>query len=777
MTSRETGYKGWMFRLLGNLIARRAGWLVLAWGLAAVCIAVWVYRTQPVAPLSTGAVLPADHPWQQASRRMGQAFPKLNSRSMIVLIGFRDSGVTPADLAWMGRLADQVKTRLDFDTLSPTVPFLRHRLVSGNGKAAILIVNLPTSFISPAAAHSVNEVERLMNGMPPPAGLTTEITGTAGIGRDYTAATQQALHRTTWVTIAAVLFILVFVYRSPVGAVIPLLSIGVCVYVAFVTLTLLGWRLGWMVSSLERIFAVVLIFGMGVDFALFWIARYREELRETGDFDAAAGIAMRTTGPAILVSAATTICGLTTMLVADLVPTQNAGRVLAVALTIALLAALTLAPAMARLTGRWLFWPMGYRGQIILGQEIIWPRVAALVTRCPRTILLIGILVLGVPALWSATLEPRYDSLSEFPPDSSSFRGFTLANENFEKGMLYPNNIMLEFSEQTHTRAQFQQMSRSLASRISAIPGVIDVYSLDAPLGHHTGQLGATAAWLSERAVSGDGAEPSESLALLKRIPGTGMMDEVGELIRTFYLSSQPVAMRFEVLIEGLPFSPEAMQTMQQVESTAHMALLQSPGPHPTLVATGPTPYILAVRDISSRDQICVRILASAVIATIVFALIRDLPLTLFMLAATWLTYGATIAVSQIFFVQVMGEGGLDWKVMLIVFVIIVAVGQDYNIFLVSRWFQEPAELANDEAARRAIIRTGSVISNCGLIMAATLGSLCAGRLGLLRQVGFALAFGILVDTFFVRPLLLPSFFLATNRKRRNKLSAGAGHG
>ena len=153
-------------------------------------------------------------------------------------------------------------------------------------------------------------------------------------------------------------------------------------------------------------------------------------------------------------------------------------------------------------------------------------------------------------------------------------------------------------------------------------------------------------------------------------------------------------------------------------------------------------------------------------IAVMVLTLIRDLPLTLFMLLATWLTYGATIAASHLFFVHFMHQDGLDWKVHLIVFVVIVAVGQDYNIFLVSRLLQEPAELSDDEAASRAIVRTGSVISNCGLIMAATLGSLWVGQLGLLRQVGFALALGILMDTFFVRPFLLPSFFLATHRRR-----------
>lgn len=762
-----------MFQHLGNLIARRAGWLVLAWAVAIVIAATWVVRTQPVAPVDAGAVLPLEHPWYKATQRMGQAFAKLKSRSMVVVIVFREQGVTQADLAWMGRLGERVKTALDFEVLSPTVPFLRHRLVSGNGKAAMLIVNLPTSFISATSAKSVGQIESIMHKQAAPAGLVTEITGTAGIGRDYSAAMQKALHRTTWVTITAVLIILVFVYRSPVGALVPLVSIGASVYMAFVVLAMLVARLGWTVAAIERIFVVVLIFGMGVDFALFWIARYREELRDTGDFDGSALTATRSTGPAIFVSAATTVCGLTTMLVTQLVPTQNAGKVLAVALTVALLAALTLAPALARLMGRWLFWPTGYRGQIILGQEVIWPRVAALVTRYPRTILIGGVLVLGGPALWATTLEPRYDSLSELPPGSSSLRGFNIASENFEKGLLYPNNVLLEFSGKPQLSGQLYSLSHAVAGRIAAIPGVIDVYSLDAPLGRQKagslGQVGAVVAWLGRHGESGDNNGSSSAMSILKHLPGADKIEEMGELIRTFYLSDEPRMMRFEVLIDGLPFAPEAMQAMQQVEREARAAAVVPSGPPPVLTACGPTPYILAVREVSSRDQICVKTLASIVIAAIVFALIRDLPLTLFMLVATWLTYGATIAGSQVFFEQVLGEGGLDWKVRLIVFVIIVAVGQDYNIFLVSRLFEEPAELSDDEATRRAIIRTGSVISNCGLIMAATLGSLWAGRLGLLRQVGFALALGIMVDTFFVRPLLLPSFFLATGRRRRNK--------
>ncbi|MBI4582072.1 MAG: MMPL family transporter, partial [Planctomycetes bacterium] len=734
----------------------------------------------------------------------------------------RPAGLTASDFDWLDRLAQAIEQQLHLKTLSPAMSFLRHRLVSSNGQTAMLVVNLQSNFISSAAAESVGQCEKLISASPPPAGLTTEITGTAGIGRDYGVATQRALHGTTWVTIVAVLAILILVYRSPVGALVPLVSIGASAYVSLVVLEMLV-HAGWPVFSMEKIFAVVLIFGMGVDFALFWIARYREELSlasealdgrgpeeaggdarppsETrragmpapqarrggqgcppppeGGLAPAAVAATRFAGPAIFVSAATTICGLTTMLATNLAPTHNAGKVLALVLTIALLAALTLAPALARLLGRALFWPMGLGGPATLGEGRLWPAVAGVVARRPRPVLIAGVLALGIPAAWSLTLQPRYDSLSELPPGSSSRRGFELVNEQFDKGQLYSNYLFLRFPDTSRSLTELHRLGETLTDRIAGVAGVHDVYSLSAPLGRKkagvSGQVGSALAWLSQTLEDRPAAASSPFQSFLKQLPLAGGIEEMGEYLRTFYLADEPRVLRFEVLIDSLPFSPEAMGLMDRVRHTVDETLADalSADARPRVFATGPTPYILAIRDVSSRDQIRVKVLASIVIGAIVFVLIRDLPLTLFMLAATWLTYGATIALAQAFFVHVMGENGLDWKVRLIVFVIIVAVGQDYNIFLVSRLFQEPPELPDAEAARRAIVRTGSVISNCGLIMAATLGSLWAGQLGLLKQVGFALALGILLDTFFVRPLLLPSFFLATHRRRTRALNAG----
>jgi len=161
------------------------------------------------------------------------------------------------------------------------------------------------------------------------------------------------------------------------------------------------------------------------------------------------------------------------------------------------------------------------------------------------------------------------------------------------------------------------------------------------------------------------------------------------------------------------------------------------------------------------------------VIFIIVMILLRDIYLTIFMIGAIVLSYLATLGISSWVFINYLGMEGLDWKVEMFLFVVMAAVGVDYSIFLASRLGQEARSHPPREAVRRAVAFTGPVISSCGLIMAATLGSLMAGRIELLRELGFAMGLGMLVDTFVVRPLLLPSFAALFKRTGKNSKLLG----
>jgi len=732
-----------MFTLLGQWIGRRPGVVVGIWIVALAAAATWMFTTGPAPPPNIGSFLPADTPHNQAMRFVQKAFPQMAARSQIVLVAHRSDGLSPDDIAWLGTVAERMADVTHGPVLSPTLPFLNQRLVSDDGRVAMAVANLPSNFISATTIEAVTRVEKLLDA-DRPEGLRVELTGTAGIGHDYALATERAVSKTTWVTVLAVLVILILMYRSPVGGFVPLLSIGASAFLAMSLLEVLA-RVGLPVGDIERVFAVVLLFGAGVNYAFFWIARYREALAdqlaasEEVAFHAAAVTASRRTGPAVLASAATTICGLTTMVVAQLVPSRNAGMVLAPVLTISLLAALTLAPALARLMGRALFWPVGLSPTATFGQRTFWPAMARVVSRRPGVVLLGGLIALGSAALYALNVSPRYDALSELPHGSSSERGFEILERHFPPGELYGTQMCLRFESALPSDERIEEISAALVAHLTALEGVTNVHAPHRPLGTTHRPAGA---WLNRLLV---------------------------QAARPYFVSDELAALRFEVLIAHPPFSKEAMDLIDRVqaETRRFVAELEGIDRPPEVLAAGLTPYIRDVQQASRGDLLRVMVLASLVIGSIVMMLVRDLALALFMLMSTWLTYGATLTFSHLFFTHVLGEGGLDWKVHLIVFVLVVAVGQDYNIFLVSRLLEELRCGDAREATRRAIVRTGSVISSCGIIMAATLGSLWAGELLLLRQVGFALALGVLIDTFVGRPLLVPGFFLLSGRADR----------
>lgn len=736
-----------MFRQIGQVVSRRP-WTVLVLWIAAAAVLIALNRR--LADRQAGeptSFLPDGSEQQRALRLMAEAFPALAAQSQAAVVACRLGGLQPGDMRYLESLAGAIRQyaaahRQQWTVLAPGSEYLRRRLVSTDGEAALLVVNLPTFYANTAAAESINIIEELSR-RDRPAGLMVELSGTAAAARDYGNVTRRGVHRTAWVTILCVLVILLLVYRSPVAAALPIVGIGICTTMALLTLDLLA-VLGWSFSDLERMFTVVLLYGAGTDFAMFWLARYREECdRSPGTGGrAAAAETTRRVGPAIVASSATTILGLLSLVTTEMIPTRNAGRVLGVVLCWAPIAGVTLIPAMVCLVGRAIFWPR-HRGVVTtLGQRRLWPWLAAVVVRRPARVLIVGIIILAPAAVRAGFIRFRYNAFSELPAGSSSRRGAAIASRHFPPGELYPVTLLVHDKHAATDPAAMRTVSARIATAVSQIDGVADVYDVNHPLGRQAGRP--------------DG---------LKRI----LLETAAE---PFYLSRRTHTIRLELTLRNEPFSIEAMQSLRAVRDVAEPIARSSAdglGAQTQVLALGATPYIAEVRVYMARDQWRVWIGATAVIWLVLAVLVRRIGLSLFMIAATLLTYAATLGITQEFFTHVLGAAGLDYKVKLFLFVIIVAVGQDYNIFLMTRLREEADEYGDEEGTHRAVVRTGPVISNCGLIMAATLGSLWAGGLELLRQLGFAFALGMLIDTFVVRPLLMPSFWLCARRISRKR--------
>jgi len=502
----------------------------------------------------------------------------------------------------------------------------------------------------------------------------------------------------------------------------------------------------------------VLLYGAGIDYSLLFISRYREFLDTGADKGPASADGLNATLPAIAASAVTDTAGLLMLCFARYGAFRTTGPAVALALIVALVAAVTLVPALVGVSGRRIFWPSPRMGQI--GRRRLWPHLSRMVSRRPGLVLIVAIALLAVPAVRGSSLTWVYDTLAALRGDYEAKRGTAMARRHWPVGAIAPVTILLK-ADRPPTPAEWKMASQKITAAVASIDARANVRSLDLPLGsdedcrklmHQADELLANP------------LTPPQIAAQIK----AGRQKALQE-----YVSTDNRAGRLVVWLDSEPLTLEAMKKVSDIRE-AIREISSKEGWNFDIHIAGATAEMLDTRSVTQQDFYRVAALVLAVIFIVVLALLRDAVLAAFMVAGTVLSYLATLGVSYWVFTGLLGSAGLDWKVEVFLFVVMVAVGVDYSIFLAARISQEAKDHSLREATERAVTNTGPVISSCGVIMAATLGSLMVGDLMLLQQLGFALALGMLVDTFIVRPLLLPAFAILTHRQPARKPPAGA---
>jgi RND superfamily putative drug exporter len=253
---------------------------------------------------------------------------------------------------------EDVTTHLDDPTLAST-------FVAEDDQAVFLLVGLNTPPYTPPVNEGVTAAREHLRSMDAPEGLEVLLTGSAGVGTDESQAIEDSVNRTHLLTLLLVVAILLWVYRSPVTPLVPLITIGVAFTVAMSVIALLA-QSGMQVASLFETFSIVIVFGAGTDYCLFLVSRYHEELDLADHMGYVPNRPLRvaTMSATLLVlaavlgsSAATTIAGFLSMGLAKFGLYRSMGPAMAIAVGITLVATLTLAPALMRLFGRHLFWP------------------------------------------------------------------------------------------------------------------------------------------------------------------------------------------------------------------------------------------------------------------------------------------------------------------------------------------------------------------------------------------------------------------------------------
>ncbi|MEZ6044626.1 MAG: MMPL family transporter [Planctomycetaceae bacterium] len=674
--------------------------------------------------------------------------------------------------------------------------FIGPLLISEDKQAALVIVEFSTEFLDKRSFPTIEKIEQIITDLQSeqPAGLKISLSGSSTVGRDIIEAAQQSANATELWTVVLVIILLIVIYRAPFLALIPLVTVYIATKFALTFLALLaGWNVIGLFNGVE-IYVTVVLYGAGVDYCMFLISRYSEELDSGNSMDEAMEKTIESVGAALAASAGTTICGLAMMAFAEFGKFHQAGIAMSVSLIFVLLASITFAPALLLFAGRWAFWPQVYSERIKTGSgwvsptsliarlfeaqwiQTFWDWVGELVLRRPATVWLITIGLMSpfalVSIVWYHNLS--YGLLSELPPSKTSVQGAEAVREHFPAGTIGPVTLLVK-NNHLDFALDDEILLKDLVDNLNETKekfGIIDVRALTQPLGQiHEGDLPEGDSVLSRGALRNRVKKYYIGEADLNQ--GTDPEEELGGNVA-----------RVEILFNKDPFSRYSIEQINNFEialnQTGPDALLPEELQSETEIhLIGPPASVRDLKTVTRRDQFLIHILVICAVLLVLIMLLKRIAISIYLIFTVFISYLATLGLTFILFwsFDPINFAGLDWKVPIFLFTILIAVGEDYNIYLIARIQEEQRRHGTVKGIIEALSRTGSIISSCGIIMAGTFSSLMAGSLTGMHQLGFALAFGVLLDTFIVRPILVPAYLVMLHTDRFGKLGLLLGSG
>ncbi len=615
-------------------------------------------------------------------------------------------------------------------------------------------------------------------------GLEAKITGGAGFSADAIEVFEGINGTLLLAAVSLVIFLLIAIYRSPMFWLIPLIA----VMFAETLSRSLGYglsELGVTINGQSSSIMSILVLGAGTDYALLLVARYREELHHTIDKHVAMRTALASAGPAIFASAATVIAALLCLTIAKVNGTAGLGPIAAMGIACAALSMLTLLPALLTVFGRRAFWPFvphtpetapnaeaiseRARGSIVEGSAI------GAIVRVVLASLLVLVLLPLVLLNWvlRRLSGNRLPSLIVGPLDRAVFTPYEVRRHKLEHAADATHGFWAKVGNRVAISprrvaagsiavllvfcAGFAFFSTELTSEDTYRETVESVEGQD--LLNKSFPAGTTA--LTDVVVD----SPAEVESVRSAVEGVDGVEAV----------SQPVAAGSEgtlvqATLEPNPYSTEAFDLIEPIREAAHDV-------EPEALVGGPTAVEFDVRDAASWDSIVIPPIILLVVFFILVGLLRAVVAPLVLIGTVILSFLAALGVGYFFFDVVFGFPGSDPSLPLFAFVFLVALGVDYNIFLIARAREETIKHGSKAGILRALAVTGAVITSAGIVLAGTFSVLAVLPLTFLTELGFVVAFGVLLDTFLVRSILVPALALDLGDKfwAPSALSKGGG--
>ncbi|HVX57968.1 MAG TPA: MMPL family transporter [Candidatus Saccharimonadales bacterium] len=713
-----------MFAKIARFSVRFRWFVLIFWIVAIPVVTANFPSITDVSKNNNSDFLPKDSPTTQAGK-LENAFQSEKTATTADIVAVRSDGpLTAADNAAIDRIATAV-SHLSY------VTSVQNQGVSADGEARELLVGVGGAAFGDQATTIVSGIRtQLQQGLPP--GLSLHLTGDMAESVDAESANQKGRNNTESYTVLLIIVLLLLVFRAVLAPLVTLLPAAVVLAVSQPVVAE-STKIGVDVSFITQILLIVLILGAGTDYGLFLVFRMREELRRGLEPKEAVVKALSRVGESITFSAATVIAALLSLLLASFGLYKGLGPALAIALGIMLLAALTFLPALLAVLGRAVFWPSKTRKrEPKIG---LWGRVADRAIQRPWLTLIAGLVIFAGLAVGIHGYRTTGFGNESPPAGSDSAIGQQVIAAHFPAANNNPDILILQFDQPVwNNLANVQKAQNELAasSLFKAVSG---------PFNANGFQLTPAALeQIHASAVSGTTSANPAAQAIAQFISPDGRTVQFYSIFAAGPSGS----------LAATNATPAVRAELQKVAAGVGAAQNQVYG----IDSVGYDVSHIATDDLERIVPVVL-----IIIALLLAIMLRSLVAPWYLIATVGLSYIATLGFAMIVFVHLGGQEGLNFILPFLLFIFGMALGQDYNILVMSRIREEAhKEKTLFGAVTKAIGVTGTTVTSAGLILAGTFTILgLVGGNQQVEQIGYSIAFGILLDTFFVRTLLVPS--------------------
>jgi putative drug exporter of the RND superfamily len=750
-----------IFRAIGRFAVKFRWPILVFWIVAAALIPKALPSLANAAQGNNSAFLPASAPSQHA---IDLAAPLGVSTKVTVVpvIAARDGGpLTAADQAWLsgplqaglGKVATVEKVKV----LAVSQPVAG---VAGQAAEIQVQSNVNGGGNGTAIVNLVDNLRTAIKGAAPPSGLQVHLTGPLATQVDQQKQNGNSNQSVEIVTGLLILIILLLVFRALLAPLVTLLP-------AFFSVAISGPLVaeaaqhGLKVSFLAQILLTVLVLGAGTDYNLFLVFRVREHIRRGEAPKDAVVSALTKVGESITFSALTVVAALLSLLFATFQIYSTLGIPLAIGIAVALLAGLTLTPALLAIFGKAAFWPT--RNRVGATSTGVWGKIATRILKRPAVALATGVVIFGALATFvTGYVGGGFGGSTTAPAGTDSAAGATLQSKYFPSTSANPTELIYKLSTPVWDNpaplvAAEQQLKASGVFTTVAGPlnpgGTVSI---------SPAQYSGLHQVVSSAIPSGElpPTMPPAVAQALQPVAGNNAA-EAYQLYRatTNFVSPDGKTIQFLTgLSAGEASTTAAMNATPAIRTEAAKV---APALHATDNGVlGQAPIFYDISSISNSDLGTVIPIAIIVIGILLALVMRSLVAPLYLIASVAVSYFAALGTAVLIFIKIGHSGGITFILPFLLFIFLLALGEDYNILVMTRIREEAHKMSLKEAVSKALGITGTTVTSAGIVLAsafavfAVVGGASGGSQ--IRDVGLGLVLGILMDTFVVRTVLVP---------------------